>query len=204
MKSIHSSLALALGFASALATPAFAQAMEPVAAAPSSGLLGKRYVEASLFLVDYKTTSDDGYGLGTVVNLPLAPNVDAGASFQHNWFEGDTGTNFQDLAVYVTAYADCGDFRPFAKATLAHEWWHTSNDFWYQFDVGSEYLVTERFSVSARATWSDYLASEWDGGVFGLGARANYWLTSDVATSATLTYTEDGTWVYGLAVVFQF
>ncbi|GEM_PF-2705429 len=204
MKPIPSSLALALGLASAFAAPAFAQAMEPVAAAPSSGLLGKRYVEASLFLVDYQVIRDDGYGVGAAVNVPVAPNFDVGASFQHNWLEGDAGSNFQDLAVHATAYAECGDFRPFAKVTLAHEWWHTSSDFWYQFDVGSEYLVTERFSVSARVNWSEYLASDWDGGVFGVAARANYWLTPDVATSATVSYTEGGTWTYGVAVVFQF
>ena len=98
----------------------------------------------------------------------------------------------------------CGDFRPFATATLGYQWWATSNDPWYQLDVGSEYLVTERLSVSAQVSWSEFLAGNWNGGEWGAGGRAHYWLTKNLATSATAAYTEGGTWTYRLGVVFQF
>ena len=199
MKNLQTSLLLALGVA--LALPAIA---EPTTPAPASGLLGKRYAEASAVLIDYQNAEDNGYGVGTAVNVPLTTHLDAGASFQHTWIEGDEAENFQDLSAYLTAYTACGDFRPFAKASLGYEWWHVSNDPFYQLDAGSEYLVTNRFSVSAQISWSEFLASDWNGGSFATSARANYWVTSAIATSATVTYSEGGTWAYGLAAVFKF
>lgn len=198
MKLFPTSLLLACSFA--LAAPAMAQ----TPAAPTSGLLGKRYVEASAFLIDYHNYEDSGYGVGTAVNIPLTAHFDAGASFQHNWEEGDQGENFQDLAVYLAAYTAVGDFRPFARATLAYEWWHVSNDPFYQLDAGSEYLITDRLSVSAQVSWTEFLASDWNGGAFSGATRTNFWVTDTIATSATVTYTDGGTWGYGLAAVFQF
>jgi hypothetical protein len=40
--------------------------------------------------------------------------------------------------------------------------------------------------------------------MFSGSTRANYWVTADIATSVNVTYTEGGTWTYGLAAVFQF
>lgn len=205
MKSLQTSLFLALGVL--FAGSAFAQDDAPASAttpASSSGLLGKRYVEASVFLVDYQNAPDNGFGVGTAINVPLTAHVDVGATFQHNWREGDRRDNFQDLTAYVTGYTTCGDFRPFARASLGYEWWNPSDDPFYQIDVGSEYLVNERLSFSAQVSWSEFLASDWNGGAFAGSARANYWITPVMATSATVTYNEGGTWACALGAVFVF
>lgn len=207
MNTHYSPLALSFGLAVALITPAFAQEPEPVASASpiASGLLGKRYVEASFILTGTHNLDSLGYGLATAVNLPLNSRFDVGALFAHNWAEGDSSTNFQDAAAYITAHGVCGDFRPFAKASLGYQWWQeVSDDPWYQVDVGSEYLLTERLSFSAQLSWSEFLANDWNGGEWGVGTRANYWVTTNVATSATVAYTEGGTWTYGLGVVVRF
>lgn len=201
MKFLHASLLFALG--AALLAPVSADVSSD-APAPASGLLGKRYAEASAFLIDYHNFEDAGYGVGTAVNVPLAANIDAGAFFQHNWTESSASDHFEDLGAYVAAYTACGDFRPFAKATLAYEWWPISDDPWYQLDVGSEYLLTERLSVSAQASWIEFLAADWNGGNFAASGRANYWLTQRIATSVNVIYTEGGSWGYGVAAVFQF
>lgn len=199
MKTTQSSLTLAL--ATACVSSAFAQVATPA----NSGLLGKRYVEASFIVTDTQNMSQTGYGLGTAVNLPLTSKLDAGASLTHNWAEGgDRANEFQDLAAYITIYEKFGDFRPFATATLGYQWWQTSNDPWYQLEAGSEYLVTERFSLSAQVSWAEFLAADWNSGQWGAGGRANYWLTQTVATSAALAYTESGTWTYTLGVLFKF
>lgn len=209
MNTHYSPLVLGFGLGVALVTPAFAQEAEPVASAPStasaSGLLGKRYVAASFILTETQDIDAPGYGLATAINLPLSARFDVGALFAHNWTEGDTSDHFQDLAAYVTAHGVCGDFRPFAKASLGYQWWReVSDDPWYQVDVGSEYLLTERLSLSAQLSWSEYLAADWNGGEWGVGTRANYWVTTNIATSATVAYTEGGTWTYGLGVVVRF
>jgi hypothetical protein len=198
MKTIQSFLAL--GLATACALPAFSQDETPA----NSSLLGKRYVEAAFIVTDTQNMPDTGYGLGTAVNAPLTSNLDIGASFTHNWAGNDEANEFQDLAAYITFYQVYGDFRPFATATLGYQWWQTSNDPWYQFEVGGEYLVTERLSLSAQVSWSEFLTGDWDGGQWGVGARANYWLTKKLATSATIAYTESGTWTYSIGVLFQF
>ena len=195
MKTLHPLLIPAL--LGALTTPAFAQTA-------GSGLLGKRYAEASAFLIEYNHFEDDGYGVGTAVNLPVAAHFDVGATFQHNWLEGDGSEDFQDLTAYLTAYTECGDFRPYARASLAYEWWGVSDDPWYQLDAGSEYLVTDRLSVSAQISWTEFLATDWNGGDFSATARANYWFTDSVAGSVNVGYVEGGSWSTGAAVVFGF
>jgi hypothetical protein len=202
MQTLNTTLTLALGVA-ALTTPAFAQSSEA-----GSGLLGKRYAEAAGFAIDYNHYEDNGYGLGAAVNVPVAAHLDVGAFFNHTGIEGHSSDpsndDFQDLAGYVTAYTAVGDFRPFARATLAYEWWSVSDDAWYQLDAGSEYLVTDRLSVSAEVSWDEFLAEDWNGGYFSTGVRANFWVTETIATSASVTYTEGGNWGYGVAAVFQF
>ena len=192
-------LTLALGLA-ALTTPALAQS--------ASGLLGKRYAEASAFAIDYNHFEDNGYGVGAAVNIPVASHLDVGVFFNETGIEGHSSDpsndDFQDLAGYATLYRVCGDFRPFARATLAYEWWSVSDDPWYQLDAGSEYLVTDRLSVSAQVSWNEFLASDWNGGAFSTSARANFWVTKTIAASANVNYTEGGTWGYGVAAVFQF
>lgn len=194
-------LILALGLA-ALTTPALAQSEA------GSGLLGKRYAEASAFAIDYNHFEDNGYGVGATVNVPVSTHLDVGAFFNHTGIEGHSSDpsndDFQDLAAYAALYTAHGDFRPFAKATLAYEWWSVSDDAWYQIDVGSEYLVTDRLSVSAEVSWDEFLAEDWNGGSFSTSARANFWVTDSIATSASVTYIEGGHWGYGVAAVFQF
>lgn len=198
MKMIPSSLAL--GLATVCALPAFSQDETPA----NSSLLGKRYVEAAFIVTDTQNMPDTGYGLGTAINAPLTSNLDIGASFTHNWAGSDEANEFQDLAAYITVYQVYGDFRPFATATLGYQWWQTSNDPWYQLEAGSEYLVTERLSLSAQLSWSEFLTGDWHGGQWGVGTRANYWLTKNLATSVTIAYTESGTWTYSIGVLFQF
>jgi hypothetical protein len=207
MKPSQATLALPLALA-ALTTSAFAQT-EPAApadpaTADGSGLLGKRYVEAGAMIADYNNADDDGYSAATTVNLPVRAFLDVGATFEHSWLEGDQGENFQDLSVFATAYAQRGAFRPFARAEFGYEWWHVSDDAFYQLDAGSEYLLNDRLSLSAQISWGEYLAEDWNGGAFSASARANYWLTESLAASAIVGCTEGGNWNYGLAAVFAF
>lgn len=197
-------LALCLSVLSAaFLTTARAQSLET--SAPDSGLLGKRYVEASAFLTDNNHSADNGYAAGTAVNVPLTAHLDLGASFAHVWSDSDTAADrFDDLSVSLTAYTRRGQFRPYARASFGYEWWTISNDPFYQLEAGSEYLLTSRLSVSAQVGWSEFLAEDWNGGSFSASARANYWLTPSLAASPALGYSEGGHFTYGLAVAYRF
>lgn len=196
-------LALLASAALALAAPAFAQSTV-IAATSDSGLLGKRYVEASTLLLDYNNASDNGYAVGTAINLPVAAHLDLGASFEHDWLEGDRDENFQDLGVSLTAYTQHGSCRPFVRAELGYEWWHVSDDPFYQIDVGSECLLSDRLSVSAELSWSEFLAEDWNGGYFAGAVRGNYWLNSDLALYTNVSAIEGGHWAYAVGAVFAF
>ncbi len=194
-------LALLASAALTLAAPAFA---EPTSTAPDSGLLGKRYAEASTLLLDYNNDPDNGFAVGTAINVPVTAHLDLGASFEHDWLEGDRDENFQDLGVSLTAYTQHGSCRPFVRAELGYEWWHVSNDPFYQIDAGSECLLTERLSVSAELSWSEFLAEDWNGGYFSGAVRGNYWLNTDLALYSKVTTIEGGNWAYTVGAVFAF
>lgn len=185
----------------ALTTPAIALAGHPD---DGSGLLGKRYVEAGAFILDYQNFEDDGYGVGTTVNIPVAARFDLGATFEHTWEEGAQSENFQDLSAYATFHTRHGDLRPFARAELGYEWWHTSDDPFYAVDLGAEYSVSECLSLSGSAGWSEFLSQDWNGGAFSASLRANCWFTETLAASLTGSAYEGGTWGYGAAVVVRF
>ncbi len=193
--------ALLVSAALVLATPAFA---ESNATAPDSGLLGKRYAEASALLLDYNNDPDNGFAVGTAINVPVAAHLDLGASFEHDWLEGDRDENFQDLGVSLTAYTQHGSCRPFVRAELGYEWWHVSNDPFYQIDVGSECLLTERLSVSAELSWSEFLAEDWNGGYFSGAVRGNYWIAPQLALYSKATAIEGGSWAYTVGAIFAF
>ena len=203
MKPTQATLALTLGLA-ALTPPAFAQPAPAAAPVAGSGLLGKRSAEAGAMISDNTNDSDDGYTAGATVNIPVRSFLDVGATFEHSWLEGDQGENFQDLSAFATAYTQRGAFRPFARAELGYEWWHVSNDAFYQLDAGTEYLLNDRLSHSAQISWGEYLAEDWNGGGFSASTRANYWVTKSLAASGIIGYTEGGNWNYGLAAVFSF
>lgn len=191
----------------AVLVPAAAQAAsDSCSGAPvTASLLGTRYAEASAYLTDYNHAEDHGFAVGTAVNVPLTAHLDLGAAYAHSWFESDTAADRYDaLSVSLTAYTRCGRFSPFARASLGYEWWTISNDPFYQLEAGSEYLVTDRLSVSAQVGWSEFLAEDWNGGSFGASARANYWLTPTLAAAPTLGYSEGGNLTYGVSVVYRF
>lgn len=189
---------------SALACGAFAQAAAPSAASSGSGLLGSRYVEAATFAVDYQSYEDNSFGVGTTVNIPVAASLDVGATFEHTQEEGDSSENFQDLSAYATWHAALGELRPFARAELGYEWWHVSDDAFYEISLGAEYSICPRLSVSGSAGWSEFLAEDWNGGEFFATARANWWFTDTLAASLSGTAYEGGTWGYGAALVLRF
>ncbi len=190
---------------------AFAQtpAVEPAetcacAASTGPGLLGKCYVEASAHALDFNNTSFTEHGVGVAVNMPLAPRLDVGAIFEHTWEEGSLDENYQDLSAYATVYTEVGDLRPYVRAELGYEWWPVSDDPFYAVEVGAEYLIGERLSLSAGVEWSEYLASDWNGGGFAANVRANLWLTDSLAGVVGVTGIEGGSWLYRLGAVYAF
>lgn len=197
-----SKLLCSIAFALAAVIPAaFAQT---ASASADSGVIGKRYVEVGAFVLDYNNDPDNGYAVGTTVNVPVSAALDVGATFEHNWLEGDRSENFQDLSAYVTYHRSYGWARSFLRAELGYEWWHVSDDPYYALDVGMEFPLTERLAVSAALNWSEFLASDWNGGAFAGKARAYYWLSDTVAASLRVTAFEGGTWSYGAAVLWRF
>lgn len=187
-----------------LAVPAFAQTSPtPAAQEPASpSLLGKRYIEASAGIV--ASSPDDGYGLGAAFNAPLTAGLDVGASFQHNWLEGDSSDNYQDLAVNLTGYQDLGKIRVFGRATLGYEWWSVADESWYQFEAGAEYALTSRLLVSAQVAWYDYFSSDTSDGAFAGGPKVTYWTSSAIALSGSAILQEGGDVAYVLGVAFVF
>jgi len=198
-------LRLLSGFlALAIAVPAFAQTAAPVAAQEpaSPSLLGKRYVEVVTGLVS--ASPDDTYGIGAAFNAPIATNLDVGVTFQHNWLEGDSSDNYQDLAVNLTGYQDFGKVRAFGRATLGYEWWTTADESWYQFEAGAEYAVSSRLLVSAQVGWYDYFSSNTADGAFSGGPKVTYWTSSTIALSGTVSFQEHGDVAYILGAAFVF
>lgn len=188
----------------ALAVPAFAQATATTTAQEpaSPSLLGKRYAEVTAGLVD--SSPDNGYGVGAAFNAPLAAGLDVGVNFQHNWLDGNSSDNYQDLGLNLTGYHDLGKVRVFGRATLGYEWWSVANESWYQLEAGAEYAVTRRLLVSAQVGWYDYFSSNTSDGSFFGGPKVTYWTSSSIALSGAVSFIEYGDVGYTLGVAFVF
>ena len=82
------------------------QTPAPAVETASSGLLGKRYVEAGFGVTDYNHFGLDLYSTGVGVNLPVASSLDVGLAYSYSWLESFSDFDAHTLAASVTEFVD--------------------------------------------------------------------------------------------------
>jgi outer membrane protein W len=186
----------------------------------NAGLLGQRYAEASVGLVDPHGTSDNGFSGNLGVNLPLQTGLDASFSYTYDRFHTDfagTGAHLSahTLGAALTAYSSFGNLKPFFGAGLGYQWNRTKfgsfktrddNSIW-ALGTGVE-IPCGTFTVTPKVTYQDGFSSDSAAG-FTYGAEAHTWFTRSVGGFADVTYSDPtggGTqaWIYSVGVRLRF
>lgn len=189
----------------------YAQQAPAVETAASSGLLGKRYVEAGFAATDVNHTKRDVFGTGVAVNLPVASSLDVGFAYNYAWAEGNSDLNASTLAASVTEFVDVtgvSGLKAFGTLALGYEWldtpWGDDEETFWGADLGVEYSFNSKLSATASVGYTDNFHGPSDDGVWNGTVTANYWLTEKLAANAALSLVEGGDVVYGVGVALKF
>jgi len=190
---------LAVIAAVASSVTAFAQQ----APAPSAGLLGQRYAQASFGYFDIKNSPVDAFAAGLGVNLPISASLDVGLSYAHGWIESFSNID-SDVVIGDATFIHVSDtFKTFTTLSLGYDW----NDFQertiWGARAGAEFRLTPRAALALSAGYDDDFKSGnnglWDG-----TARANYWATDKVALIGSVTWIEGGDVGFSIGAALRF
>jgi hypothetical protein len=190
-------------FGLASVTASFGQ--QATASETTASLLGVRYVEAGLGVLDVRHDDRGAYSVGANVNVPVTANLDLAAGYSHNWAENND--SFYDNVVFVeaTAYLTEGAFRPFAVAGLGYIWEGSGDDNYgaWRAGLGVEYSINATTAVTLEGSYSDTFEDR-DAHAFSGTLSLSHWFTSSVAGTIGATWFEYGDVGYGVSAIFKF
>jgi hypothetical protein len=188
---------------------AFAQtAPENPAASGSAGLLGFRYAEANVGIVDLNHTDVSLYGIGGTVNLPVAPNFDVSLDYAYSWTNHNTSFHANAISATGIYYVEtAAGVKAFGGLSLGYDWsrWYGSNDDRATWGAvaGLEYQVTQQFVLTVSAGYDDDFKSG-DNSSFDGTVAGHYWITKQIALSAEVSLIEGGNVGYAVGATFRF
>lgn len=187
----------------AAGTSVFAQQPDASSSSVSSGLLGKRYAEASFSYVDINHSGIDAFGAALDVNIPLTTSLDLGLGYGHDWLESFSDIDSDVVSADLTGYITSGSFRPFATLALGHAWVPGDDLSVWGGAVGVEYdfssVVSTRLSAGYRDDFESGSNGRWDA-----TARANLWITRSLAANVAVSLIERGDVVYSVGASLRF
>lgn len=181
----------------AVAAAATGYSQTTTAAAASTGLLGQRYADVSLGLLDPHGTSDTGYGAGFGVNLPVATNLDASFNYGYSRFNNG-GLKLRDHAVNAAliGYSSYGTVKPFVGLGLGYQWSKTKfagfsvKDDTASWAVGAGVEVPAgQFTLTPSVSYVDGFENNTTGS-YTYGVEASTWLSKTVAGYVDVSYVD--------------
>ncbi len=187
----------------AAGTSVFAQQPDSGSLSASSGLLGKRYAEASFSFVDINHSGIDAFGAGLNVNVPLTTSLDLGFGYGHDWIESFSDIDSDVVSADLTGYITSGSFRPFATLALGHAWVPGDDFAVWGAAVGVEYDISSVVSTRLTAGYRDDFESG-SNGSWDATARANLWITRGLAANVAVSLIERGDVAYTAGITLRF
>lgn len=171
--------------------------------APSAGLLGQRYVQASFGYFDVKGSPFDAFAAGLGVNLPVSASLDVGFNYAHGWVESFSDID-SDVVVADATFIHVSDtFKTFTTLSLGYDWNALEERTIWGARAGAEFPLTPRAALSVSAGYDDDFKSGnnglWDG-----TARANYWATDKVALIGSVSWIEGGDVGFSIGAALRF
>jgi hypothetical protein len=191
--------------ASLLAVGAFAQSATVESQSASAGLIGKRYVDAGFGWIDIRHGSEDLFGAGLSVNVPVHANFDVSLDYSHSYITN--WTNLSDyLGTSITGYVPRGDSKYFARVALGYSWaqsWASSDHAVWGTDVGIERAVNDKVSATFSVGYDDDFGQHRDG-LWDVSVGGTYAFTSKIVGTAEISYIEYGDVGYSLGMAYRF
>ena len=203
----------------AVGSSLFAQTAETSA---SAGLLGQRYVGASLSIEDFRTFDDlvgfevdSAIGGSLSVNVPVRANLDAGFGYSYDKIDDSVFEATQHaIGAGATVYGSWSGVKPFATATIGYSWTDievpstgasaNEDDAFWAAGVGVEVPVGPATALRGRVSYNDSFDSDDGDGSWAFSAGVNHWFTRKVAGVASVTFVEDDSVVYVVGARLRF
>ncbi len=201
---------LAFGLAAA-AGASYAQTA-PTGAAPV-GVLGQSFSELSFGVQDIDNLSPNFYSLGVGANVPVAPHVDLGASYNYGWIRGNVHGHQNTIGATATAYTALSGVKPFVMAGLGYQWssyrgFRDNGSLW-ALGAGVE-IPVGAITLTPRIVYNDdFEASAASSQAATYEVEANYWVSRSTAVFGTVGRTDylhssTNSWNYQAGVRLKF
>ena len=211
-----------LGLATALST----RAQSPTVSS-ANGLLGQRYVEASVGAIDPHGSSDYGFSGDVSVNLPVQAGLDVGFGYTYNRLNADLSPGLfklrqrdHTLSSTLTGYSNFGNVRPFAGLGVGYQWSRAKLDFSSAriFDTRDDDAVwgaglgvevpVGALTLSPSISYQDTFSSDSSGG-FAYSVEGHTWFTRTLGGFAEATFSDPTgggrqAWIYRAGVRLRF
>lgn len=191
-----------------IAAAAHAQTTAAAKATEDSGLIGKRYVSATMSYSDVHSSSWGLFDSTLTFNMPVLSNVDVGASYDYSWLEGHRKINQQVPSVYATGYLTEGALKPFATVELGYAWdrnpgFQRDDRLVYATAAGVQWSINQSCALTVAAgRAADFKAG--DNSAYSGTIGFNVAVTKSVDLLVQGTWGEHSTGGAGLGVAYRF
>jgi len=171
----------------------------------SAGLIGKRWITSEFSYYAISHSHKDVYGLASTYNAPVTAGLDAHASYDYVWTAGTPRNHITQANLGFTAYLDQGVFKPFVTGNLGYIWPQSEDRFVWDTAVGVEYaLCSKAFAVASVGYSDDFRHNNGDQGTFAGKLGLGYWVTKDIALTASVTQEEAGSHGFTVGAAWRF
>jgi opacity protein-like surface antigen len=222
MKTHYTLSVVLLGLATALST----RAQSPMVS-NANGLLGQRYVEASVGAIDPHGSSDYGFSGDVSVNLPVQTGLDVGFGYTYNRLNADLLSGLfklrqrdHTLSSTLTGYSTFGNIKPFAGLGVGYQWSRAKLNFGgtrvFETDdddavwgagIGAE-IPVGAFTITPSISYQDTFSSD-SSGAFAYGVEGHTWFTRTLGGFGEVTFSDPTgggrqAWIYRAGVRLRF
>ncbi|HVS51093.1 MAG TPA: hypothetical protein VHD62_01965 [Opitutaceae bacterium] len=201
-------ITLALGLA--LAGASYAQTSSTVTPV---GVLGQQFTELSFGTSDIRHVSPNFYDLSLAGNVPVAPNVDLGASYGYGWIGGAYRGHANQIEGTGTFHTNYNGVKPFVSLGLGYQWASFKGGYddlgLWGASVGVE-IPAGALALTPRIVYADdFRGSSRSSQQTSYEVEGNYWVSRTTAVFGSVGFTDtnnsgNDSWDYRVGLRLKF
>ncbi|HTQ32454.1 MAG TPA: hypothetical protein VMI53_14685 [Opitutaceae bacterium] len=172
----------------------------PATDSSAGGVIGQRYADLNFGLQHIKHVSDNAYGIGAAMNVPVESYMDATVGYGYSWINSTLDERAHVASFTDTIYTTlAGGAKPFLSAGVGYEWDRISGPNFktdtaefglWGLDVGIEVpTAVQGLSVTPAISYlDDFRKSRNSAQARDYGVEANYWVDAKWSVYGNISY----------------